>query len=268
MIEMAVNGAAGRMGQALVRIIAEDPATALVGALEVAGHEALGEDAGRVAGIGPLDVCIAEKLTKQPEVLVDFSTPLSALERLEFCAWAHVNMVIGTTGFTAEQREQIEAGAHQTAILMAPNMSIGVNLLYEVAALVAQKLTADFDVEIVETHHRFKADAPSGTAVALARSICEATGRDFDEAVIYGREGRTGERPRGQIGIHAVRAGDIVGEHRIVFGGPGERVELVHAAHTRNAFARGAVRAAKFLARCRPGMYDMRDVLDADVPED
>ena len=268
MIKTAVNGAAGRMGRRLVALMAADPACELTAALEAEGHPRLGEDAGTVAGIEPLGVPISCELTSAPDVLVDFSTPVACLQRLEVCSRNRIALVVGTTGFSEEQLADLRAAAHQTPVLVEPNMSLGVNLLYELAARAAEALTEAFDLEIVEYHHRFKADAPSGTALALARRVCEATGRDFKRVVVFGRRGRTGERPRGEIGIHAVRAGDIVGEHRLIFSGLGERVELVHVAHTRDAFARGALRAARFLARCRPGLYTMRDVLAERPPED
>jgi 4-hydroxy-tetrahydrodipicolinate reductase len=268
MIQMAVNGAAGRMGQRLVALAAADKSIHLVAALESVGHPQLGTDVGRLAGLQDLGLPITSRLTVTPEVLVDFSTPAACLARLEFCARAQINVVIGTTGFDAAQMEEVQAAAHQTAVLIAPNMSVGVNLLYELAAQAAKALGQDFDLEIIETHHHFKADAPSGTALALARTVCEATGRDFDETVTYGRHGRPGPRPKGQIGIHAVRAGDIVGEHVLLFGGDGERLEIRHIAHTRDAFARGALRAAKFLAHRPAGMYTMTDVLAEPVRDD
>jgi len=268
MIEMAVNGAAGRMGQRLVALIAGDPACTLVAALEGQDHPRLGEDAGRVAGGESLGIPLAHDLTTAPDVLVDFSTPAAILERLDVCSRNRIGMVIGTTGLTDEDLKQIQTAAHQTAVLVEPNMSLGINLLYDLAAQAACALTDAFDVEIVETHHRFKADAPSGTALALARTVCEATDRRFEKTVVFGREGHTGVRPTGEIGIHAVRAGDVVGEHRLIFSGLGERVELVHVAHTRDAFARGALRAAKVIARSPAGLYTMRDVLAEPPPED
>lgn len=261
MVKVAVNGATGRMGRALVALIADDPDLELVAALESAGHPRLGDDAGRAAGIEETGVTITDRLLVSCDVLVDFSRPAGTLDRLARCVGAGVNMVIGTTGFTAQEREQVLAASHETGVLLAPNMSLGANLLHELAATAARALTAAFDLEIVESHHRFKADAPSGTALSLAREVCEATGRPFDQTVIYGRRGQTGERPAGQIAIHAVRGGDIVGEHRLIFAGLGERVELVHVAHTRSAFAQGAVRAVKFIAFRPPGLYTMADVL-------
>ena len=268
MIRMAISGAAGRMGRRLVALVAEDPSCRLVAALEREGHPGLGEDVGRLAAGEALGVPLTHKLAGSPEVLLDFSTPAATLDRLDPCARDGINVVIGTTGFTEEQLQQVYAAAHQTAVLLEPNMSVGINLLYDLAAQAARALEAAFDLEIVEAHHRYKADAPSGTALALARRVCEATDRDFEDAVIYGRRGRTGTRPAGQIGIHAVRAGDIVGEHRLIFSGLGERLELVHVAHTRDAFARGALRAAKFLAHQPAGLYGMRDVLAEPTPED
>jgi 4-hydroxy-tetrahydrodipicolinate reductase len=267
MIKIAVNGAAGRMGQALVRLIAADPDVTLVAALEDGDHPRLGEDAGRLAGIEDIGLVLSPRLTVTPEVMLDFSTPTGTLERLDLCTRARINIVIGTTGFTDEQMEQVMAASHETAVLVASNMSLGMNLLQEVAAQVARALGDDFDLEIVEAHHRFKADAPSGTALTLAKAICEATGRDFERSVVFGRYGRTGERPNGQIAIHAVRAGDLVGEHRLIFAGRGERVELVHAAHSRDAFARGALRAATFLAYKGAGLYTMSDCLAAAPTE-
>ena len=258
---LAINGAAGRMGQRLVHLAREDPELAVGAALEAPGHPQQGRDVGEVCGLGPLGVTIQPTLPldRRVAVVVDFSAPAGTMAVLPLCVERRVPLVVATTGHTPEQRRQIEESARETALLMAPNMSLAVNVLFQLVRQAAQLLKGkDFDVEIVERHHRFKKDAPSGTALHLARLVQEGMGQS---EVRHGREGLVGERPRQEIGMHALRVGDNVGEHTVVFSTLGETLELVHRGHTRDSYARGALLAAKFLAGKPPGRYTMDDVL-------
>jgi 4-hydroxy-tetrahydrodipicolinate reductase len=254
---IVIHGAAGRMGQRLVALAHEDPDLQLVAALDAPGHPQVGKD----AGVGAVGVPIQAELPLglQADVAIDFSAPVGTMALLPVCVQRQLPLVIATTGFTEEQKTEIEAAAHQTAILFSPNLSLSVNVLFELvrqaATLLADK---DFDVEIVERHHRYKKDAPSGTALHFARIVQEAMKQ---QRIRHGREGLTGERPRDEIGMHALRVGDNVGEHTIVFSTLGETLELVHRGHTRDSYARGALLAAKFLAGKPPGRYGMKDVL-------
>jgi 4-hydroxy-tetrahydrodipicolinate reductase len=258
---LAINGAAGRMGQRLVCLAREDPELALGAALEASDSPFLGRDIGEVCGLGPLGVAVRPDLplNERIDVVIDFSAPAGTMAVLPQCVTRRLPLVVATTGHTAEQKRDLEAAAHDTALLMAPNMSLAVNVLFrlvnEAARLLAGK---DFDVEVVERHHRFKKDAPSGTALHFARLIQEAMGGG---ELRHGREGLLGERPRREIGVHALRVGDNVGEHTIVFSTLGETLELVHKGHSRDSYARGALLAAKFLAGKPAGRYNMNDVL-------
>ncbi|KPJ56425.1 MAG: 4-hydroxy-tetrahydrodipicolinate reductase [Planctomycetes bacterium DG_58] len=259
---VAVNGACGRMGGMLVRLIAQDKDLRLGAALERAGEARLGEDVGTLVGLArPVGVQLSDRLDTEVDVMIDFSLPAGTMGRLETCVERKIPMVIGTTGLDALETGKVEAAAKIIPIVFAPNMSVGVNLLLRLVGEVAQALGEEYDVEIVEMHHRFKKDAPSGTALKLAEAIAKATGRDLQEDAVYGRQGPVGMRPSSEIGIHAVRGGDVVGEHTITFAAVGERVELVHKAASRDTFARGALRAAKFLLDQSPGLYSMLDVL-------
>jgi len=260
-IPIAVNGAAGRMGRRLVALAHEDPDLSVAAALERAAHPELGRDAGELAAIGPIGVPLSEELPATVEVLLDFSTPESTRARLPICVRHGCNAVIGTTGLTPEVESEIQLAASTIAILASPNMSVGVNVLFKLAGQVAKAMGDDVDIEIVEAHHRFKKDAPSGTAKRLGQVVADALGRDLARDAVYGRQGITGERPRTAIGMHAIRAGDVVGEHTVCYATLGERIELRHVAHSRDTFVRGALRAAKFLAAKRPGLYSMADVL-------
>jgi len=261
MIHVVVSGAAGRMGRALVRLIREADDLELVGALEAPGHPCLGSDAGILAGAGECGIRIAADLPKTFDVLVDFSLPEGAVERVAACAERGTAAVIGTTGFSDEQRKRIAAASKRCAVVLSPNMSVGVNVLFHAAADLARTLGPEYDIEIVEAHHRFKKDAPSGTALKLAEEIAEATGRDPAKSAVHGRGPGQPPRREGEIGIHAIRAGDIVGEHIVYYSGLGERLELKHVAHTRDTFARGALRAVRWVADRGPGLYSMADVL-------
>ncbi len=260
MIKIAISGAGGRMGRRVAALAIESEQFDVVAALEAAGHEAVGKDVGELAGVGRFGVKVTTELGAAAEVLIDFSSPAGMLTWLAACRGGGMGMVIGTTGLTDSQRAEIADAAGEIAIVQAANMSVGVNVLLKLAAQAAKALGADYDVEISETHHRFKTDAPSGTAIALARSICQALGKDYGETVVIGRGG-TGSRKSGEIGLHALRVGDTVGEHAVHFGNLGETVTLAHSAHTRDTFARGALRAAAWLRGRPPGLYTMADVL-------
>lgn len=263
MIKAIVCGAAGRMGQRMVNLMKDDQGLVLVGAVERAGHPMVGRDAGEVAAIGPAGVTIVDDLAKvmgEGEVIIDFTNPATSLVHVRMAAEHGKDMVIGTTGFSKEDLERLKILVANIACVFSPNMSVGVNVLFKILSLIAPILK-DYDIEITEWHHRFKKDAPSGTALRLAQIIAQAQGRNLEEKAVFGRQGMTGERPAGEIGIFAVRAGDIVGEHTVLFGGLGERLEITHKAHSRDNFARGALLAAKFAVHADPGLYDMLDVL-------
>lgn len=264
MIKAIVPGAAGRMGSLLIRTIHDTEGITLAGASEKPGLRIIGEDAGLVAGVGPLQVKITDNLESvidQGEVLIDFTTPEATRRHLAIACKHKISMVIGTTALPDDLTEEIRQLSCEVPVVSAPNMSVGVNLLFSLLPQLVHVLERDFDIEIVEAHHRFKKDAPSGTAMKMAQIIAQARGLRLEEAAQYGREGLPGERKADEIGIHAVRAGDIVGDHTVIFGGLGERLEVTHRAHSRETFARGAVRAALFLAKKAPGLYTMQDVL-------
>jgi len=261
MTRVIINGACGRMGGRLVDLVVEDPELKLVGALEKSDDPRLGSDIGTVHGKGEIGVVLSDEMAPDADVLIDFSTPESTVLRAKQCAENEIALVIGTTGLTPEQKKAVEGAAESVPCLMAPNMSLGANLLFDLAAQVARALGEEYDVEIVEVHHRFKKDAPSGTATRILERIADATGRSAHKDAIYGRHGQVGERTRTEIGVHAVRSGDVVGDHIVIFGTLGERIELVHRAHTRDAFAKGALRATKFVVQKPPGMYSFSDVL-------
>jgi 4-hydroxy-tetrahydrodipicolinate reductase len=249
------------MGQRILQLAHEDKDLALGAALEAPGHPALGRDAGEVAGLGHLGVPVRTDLPldQRLDVFIDFSTPEGTRAALNICLPRRIPLVVATTGHTPDQKREIEAAAHETALLMAPNMSLAVNVLTKLVGQAAAILRErGFDVEILERHHRFKKDSPSGTALHLARIVQEAMGQS---ELRHGREGLLGERPTHEIGIHAIRVGDNVGEHTIVFSTLGETLELTHRAHSRDCYARGALLAAKFLADRPPGRYSMNDVL-------
>jgi 4-hydroxy-tetrahydrodipicolinate reductase len=264
MIRAVITGASGRMGAQIIRLIAASDDMALTGATELAGTPPVGRDAGELAGIGPLGVPIAgniEAVLDEADVVIDFTSADASMAHLEAVSRTDKAVVIGSTGFSSAQFEEIRTRASETQVFLAPNMSLGLNVLLKAVADVARLLGDAYDVEIVETHHRFKKDAPSGTALALANAAAGALGRDLEAEAVYGRRGLPGERTTREIGIHAVRAGDVVGDHTVIFGGLGERVELAHKVSSRETFARGAVRAARWLPGQPSGLYDMLDLL-------
>jgi len=264
MIKTVVSGAAGRMGSRIISLILEDPDMELHGALEPPSSDRIGKDIGEVIGIGPLGVNIEsdpEAALEGAAVAIDFSHVSATPVILAAAANLKVPAVVGTTGFSRDEVEQIEEYSSRIPLVFAPNMSVGVNLLFKVLADVAAVLGNDYDVEIVEAHHRLKKDAPSGTALKMAQVIADALGRNLDDVGVYGRKGLIGERSRNEIGVQTVRAGDIVGEHTVLFGGLGERIEITHRASSRDTFARGAVKAAAWVSSRKPGLYTMQDVL-------
>ncbi|HON68974.1 MAG TPA: 4-hydroxy-tetrahydrodipicolinate reductase [Phycisphaerae bacterium] len=261
MVRIAIAGAAGRMGGRILSLAWADPQFEVAAALEKTGHPATGQDAGEKAGLGRIGLPIQDRTATEFDVLIDFTTPDGTMHWLDYCLVAKRGIVIGTTGHSPDQLATIEQAAGSIPVLKAANMSLGVNVLLKVVAEVAAALGDGYDIEIVEAHHRFKMDAPSGTALALRDSILKATGRDANRDVIYGRQGQTGQRPPRQIGMHALRIGDVVGEHEVQFGTLGETVTIKHSAHTRDTFASGALRAAAWLAGKPAGRYDMQDVL-------
>jgi 4-hydroxy-tetrahydrodipicolinate reductase len=264
MAEVVVAGAAGRMGSRLVALLKDDPELRLVAALEAPGHAAVGRDAGESAGVGRLSVPITDDVEAaigKGRMLIEFSVPEASLAHLRVVARQGGRAVIGTTGFTAPQREELARLSKDTPLLVSPNMSVAVNVAFRVLADMARMLGDDYDVEIVETHHRFKKDAPSGTALRMAEVVAQALGRDLAKSAVYDRHDQLAERTRKEIGMAALRSGDVVGEHTVSFGSLGERLELTHRAHSRDNFARGALRAARFIATAKPGLYSMQDVL-------
>lgn len=261
MIRVAISGACGRMGKRLVEFTSSQPDMRVVAALEAPNHPDLGRDAGEVAGIKRLDVPVTVDLPAGVDVLIEFTAPAPTVAHAQACAAAGAAIVIGTTGLSAEQKAAIAALSARIPVLLAPNMSVGVNVAFEAAAMLAKTLGPGYDVEIVEMHHNKKKDAPSGTALGFAERIAGALERDLAKDAVYGREGMVGERKPNEIGIHAVRGGDIVGEHRIIFSAPGERIELTHMATTRDVFAHGAVRLARILAGKPAGMHTVKDLL-------
>ncbi len=264
MIKIAVCGAAGRMGGRIIAAVKETEGVELSGALEHPGHPMVGMDAGMVAGVGTNHVKISDDLNevvKGCDVLIDFTNPKVSLKNLEVCGLHKKAIVIGSTGFSADERALAKELAKDIPCVLAPNMSVGVNVCFKILADIAKILGDDFDVEIVEAHHKLKKDAPSGTAVRMGEVVSEALGRDYNKVANYHREGICGERTKEEIGMQTIRGGDIVGEHTVYFIGMGERIELTHRAHTRDMFSRGSVRAAKWVVGKAPGIYDMQDVL-------
>ena len=262
-VPLIVCGAAGRMGREIIRILADYPQFSLAAAVEAPGHELLGADAGSIAGLQPLGVALVENLEgviSSDVTIIDFSQPEASLRNMHAAVAQGASIVVGTTGFSPEQQHQLYELGRQTRAFIAANMSVGVALLTKLAELAATILSADFDVEILEMHHRNKVDAPSGTALALARAVAAVRNISSTE-FRFGREGRVGPRPENEIGILALRGGDVVGDHTVVFAGKGERLELVHRASSRETFARGALRAALWLREQPPGCYTMRDML-------
>ena len=261
---LVVVGAAGRMGQTLVRVIHETPGVRLSGAVERQGAPQLGRDAGELAGVGPLGVAISDDplpVFAKADGVLDFSAPAASVTYAGYAAQARIVHVIGTTGLSADDEAKIAAAARHATIVKSGNMSLGVNLLAVLVEQAARALPADFDIEILEMHHRNKVDAPSGTALLLGHAAAEGRGVELEEASVRVRDGHTGPRPEGSIGFATLRGGSVVGDHSVMLAGPGERVVLSHNAEDRAIFARGAVRAALWARDKKPGLHSMRDVL-------
>ncbi|MGI0118344.1 4-hydroxy-tetrahydrodipicolinate reductase [Zooshikella sp. RANM57] len=264
MIRIAVVGAAGRMGRTLIQAITESSDCQLTVATDRPDSSLVGADVGELAGLGKMNIALSASLDNcldQFDVVVDFTRPEHTLHNVALCQQSNKAIVIGTTGFSNEQKQQLQEAAKTTSIVFAPNMSVGVNLCFKLLELAAKVMGDDVDIEVIEAHHRHKVDAPSGTALRMGEVVADALGRDLKTCAVYGREGLTGERDRKTIGFETIRAGDIVGDHTVMFAAEGERVEITHKASSRMTFAQGAVRAAKWLAKKEPGLYDMQDVL-------
>jgi 4-hydroxy-tetrahydrodipicolinate reductase len=263
-MRLAIMGAGGRMGRALIRAVTESKSCTVTGAVEREGSPFLGQDAGTVAGLDPLGVPIVSdplELFTRIEGVLDFTSPDASVKYAGLAAQGRVVHVIGTTGFTPAQEAKLEAAARHATIVRSGNMSLGVTLLSVLTEKVAKALNADFDIEIVEMHHRHKVDAPSGTALLLGQAAATGRGVSLEKVAVRGRDGVTGERPEGAIGFASLRGGSVVGDHTVIFAGGGERIELTHRAEDRQLFARGAVRAATWASGREPGLYSMRDVL-------
>jgi 4-hydroxy-tetrahydrodipicolinate reductase len=264
MTRIAITGAAGRMGRSLIEAVHNMDGLELTVALEHPDSSLLGSDAGDLAGLGRLGVVLGADLAAvsgEFDVLIDFTRPESTLANLAICRSAGRRMVIGTTGFSETQKLEIAAAANAIGVVFAPNMSVGVNLCLKLLDMAARVLGDEVDIEVIEAHHRHKVDAPSGTALRMGEVVAAALGRDLASCAVYGREGHTGERDRRTIGFETIRAGDIVGDHTVLFAGAGERVEITHKASSRMTFANGAVRAAGWLMAHQSGLFDMQDVL-------
>ncbi len=264
MIRVAVTGAGGRMGKTLIEALSLSSEAELTVALERPDSSLIGVDSGELAGIGRNNVLLSSELTSQADqfdVLIDFTVPQATVANAAWCANHNKRLVVGTTGFTAQQRTEVESMGEQSALCIASNYATGVNLCFKLAEMAASVLGDEVDIEIIEAHHRHKVDAPSGTALSLGEAVAKPLGRDLREVAVYGREGQTGARERETIGFATVRGGDVVGDHTVLFAAEGERIEITHKASSRMAFARGAVRAAAWLGAKERGLFDMQDVL-------
>ncbi len=266
-IKLAMNGACGKMGRQIIACAARDASFEIVGAIDHSQSPFLGKDIGELIGVGALGIKVRDQFdtTSKPDVIIDFSTVESSEKLIRFAEMVHVPLVIGTTGFSEKAEALIKEFSKKTACVKSPNMSVGVNLLFLLVKEAARLLGDQYDVEVVEAHHHLKKDAPSGTAKKLVEILAETLDRDLKKDIVTGRDGMVGERRKKEIGVFAVRAGDIVGDHTVLFGGPGERLELIHRAHTRETFAQGALRAAKFVVKAKPGLYSMQDVLGIGI---
>ncbi len=264
MTKIAIVGAAGRMGRMLATTIHQDESATLTAAVDIPGNSTIGADIGEVAGIGKLGVAISDNLAQVMadfDVLIDFTIAAATEQHVAFCRDAGKKLVIGTTGLSPEQNALVQSAGTVIPIVYAPNYSVGVNATFKLLEVAAKIFGDSVDIEITEAHHRHKVDAPSGTALKMGGVVAEQLGRDLSEVAVYGREGQTGERERQTIGFSTIRGGDIIGEHTVMFAGQGERVEITHRAHSRENFAAGAVRAAKWINQQAPGVFDMQDVL-------
>ena len=263
-IKIGIVGAAGRMGRTLIEEVSATPGATLAGASERPGHDCIGQDAGTLAGVKPLGIAVAEKaepVFAASDVVIDFTAPKATLAHLALAAQHKTAMVIGTTGFDPAELERLTAAARNVAIMRSANMSLGVNLLLALTERAAKALGPDYDIEVLEMHHKHKVDAPSGTALALGEAAAKGRGVKLASVAARGRDGLTGARKPGAIGFAALRGGDVVGDHYVIYAGDGERIELVHKASSRKIYSRGAVHAALWLKDRKPGLYGMADVL-------
>ena len=264
MIKTAISGACGRMGKSITSVLAADGDIQITGASEMEGHPGVNTNLGEMIGNKNIDVNISDDILKAfsgAEVIVDFTSPESTLKNLKYASENGKSMVIGTTGFSDQEKEELEKLASDIPCVISPNMSIGVNILFEISKKVASLVGDSYDIEIVETHHRKKVDSPSGTAIGLAKAVCEGVGSRLDDVARYERYGKIGERKKGEIGIQTLRGGDVVGDHTVMYMGEGERIELTHKASSRDNFSRGVLMAVKWLHGKSPGIYSMKDVL-------
>lgn len=262
MMKLGVNGACGRMGIRIMTLAYNDNNVELTQAIESSKNSLIGKDIGHLIGCDELGIKVSDKIIPgNIDVLIDFSSPAATVQRVKECSEKGIGIVIGTTGLDENQKNEIILASKKIPCLLAPNMSIGVNLLFDIVSQVARALGNEPDIEIIETHHKFKKDAPSGTALRIAEKVCESTDREMDKNVVYGRYGQVGERKENEIGIHAIRSGDTIGIHKVIFDCRDECIEITHDAHSRDAFASGAIKAAKFIAASLPGYYSMADVL-------
>ena len=264
MISVIIDGACGRMGKMITQGVVTQNDMQLVGAIEYSGHPQLGEDVGEVAGVRTIGVPISDNLSEildEADVVVEFTAPNASIEHLRNVVDAGKTMVLATTGFTEAELAEVRELAQNIPCVMAPNMSVGVNVMLQAIQLVAKALGDDYDVEVIEAHHNQKADSPSGTALRIAEVLAEALDRNLAEVGVYGRHGMVGARPEKEIGIHAIRGGDIAGDHTVLYAGAGERIEITHRAHTREAFAKGAIRSARWVVNAPKGLHDISEVL-------
>ncbi len=264
MTRVAVVGAAGRMGKALIQAVTEAEGMNLGAAVERPGSTLVGADAGELAGVGHIGITVRDSLeavVDDFDAVIDFTTPQATLNHLSTCRQHNKRIVIGTTGFSEAEREQLQVASAEIPIILAPNMSVGVNLCFKLLDMAARVMGDEADIEVIEAHHRHKVDAPSGTALRMGEVVASALGRDLKECAVYGREGITGERDRKTIGFETIRAGDVVGDHTVLFATMGERVEITHKASSRMTFANGAVRGVRWLMQRDTGLFDMQDVL-------
>jgi len=264
MIKVAITGVAGRMGGRILSLLREEDGIKIVGATEKEGHSSIGKDAGIVTGGMEIGIKVLDRIELgaiDADVIIDFTAPSATLTHALYASKKGKAMVVGTTGFLEEERKRFEKLTKEFPCVISPNMSIGVNVMFEVSKMIAGYLGTEFDVEIIEAHHKHKADSPSGTALRLGEAIAEALGRDFKKVARFERHGRIGERGKEEIGIQAIRGGDIIGDHTVIFCGTGERIEFTHRALSRDNFAMGAIRALKWVVGKPPGIYTMKDVL-------
>jgi 4-hydroxy-tetrahydrodipicolinate reductase len=264
MVNVIVTGAAGRMGGKIINLISTTDNIRVVGAVEVSGHPIIGRDIGQSLGLGNTGILVNDNLADcidKADVVIDFTSHDASLKNLKTASEKNRSIVIGSTGFNAGELDEIKRLAVKSRCVLTPNMSVGVNVMLKVLEYCAGILKDDYDVEIIEAHHHLKKDAPSGTAMQMAKVIADKLGRDMDKSLVYARRGLIGERTKKEIGIQTVRAGDITGDHTVIFGGIGERLEIIHRAHSRDNFAKGAIRAAQWIVNQPNGLYDMQDVL-------